>query len=348
MTAPSRRPFGVTPAGEQVEIITLNNGTLSCSILTYGAILRSLCVPDRSGIPVDVVLGFDTLEEYLSDTEYIGAVVGRFANRIAAGRFTLDGKEYTLATNDGPNHMHGGNAGYSHRVWSVESVTDTQAVLTLFSPDGEEGFPGNLQAKVTYRLEDAALAIHYRAETDQATPCSLTNHSYFNLSGHDSGSAMDQQVTMYASRYTPADDHCLVLGTVEPVDGTPMDLRASTAIGTHIDDDFQQLRSAGGYDHNYVIDNADGTLRPAARAASAKTGITMLAETTLPGLQLYTANTLPLCRGKDGAEYQCRNSYCLETQSFPDAPNRANFPSAILRPGEVYDHTTRFVFSVEK
>lgn len=346
MTNSLRQPFGVTPSGELAERIILDNGTLRCSVLTYGAILQSLLVPHRNGCPVDVVLGLDTLESYLTDRGYMGAVVGRFANRIAAGRFTLDGKEYALTVNNGPNHLHGGKVGFSRRVWTVVDCSDTHVTLSLFSPDDEEGYPGNLHVTVTYRLEDNALAIRYQAETDRATPCNLTNHSYFNLSGHDSGSAMEQQITLYASRYTPSDSRCMVLGTVEPVNETPMDLRSPTVIGSRMDSSFEQLRK--GFDHNFAIDNADGTLRTAALASSNTTGITMTVETDQPGIQFYTANSAPSTPGKGGAEYGKHHAFCLETQGFPDAPNHPDFPDSILRPGQQYDHTTRFCFSSAK
>lgn len=341
----SIRSFGVTPSGECVDLITLTNGQISCSILTYGAILNSLLVPGKNGAPVDVVLGFDTLEEYLSDTQHIGAIVGRYANRIAAGRFSLDNKEYTLAVNNGPNHLHGGIRGFSRRIWTVCDLSNVHVTLSLSATDGEEGFPGNLTAFVTYRLENSALRIHYQAQSDKKTPCSLTNHSYFNLNGHASASAMDHKLTLYASHYTPVDSDCLVLGTIDSVEGTPMDFRSPTTIGDRIDDNFEQLRKGSGYDHNYAIDYYDGSLRPAALVSSSDAGISMLVETTQPGIQLYTANFLPACGGKGGAFYCARNSLCLETQAFPDSPNRPNFPSSILLPGEHYSHTTRFYFS---
>ena len=345
MNAISRRSFGHMPSGENVEQITLDNGILSCSIITYGAILQSLSVPDRSGKATDIVLGFDTLEEYLTDEEYTGATVGRFANRIANGHFRLKGKEYTLFTNAGAHHLHGGAKGFSHRLWTVADLSREHVTLSLFSPDGEEGFPGNLNVRVTYRLENAALAIHYQAETDLATPCNLTNHSYFNLDGHDAGSIADHQATLFASRYTPADDHCLVLGTVESVAGTPMDLRTPTAIGANINADFLQLSSAGGYDHNYIIDNSNGLITNAAQVFSLNSGITMTLETTQPGIQFYTANSYPVCHGKNHAEYRPHGSFCLETQGFPDAPNHPNFPSTILDPGQQYSHISRFIFT---
>lgn len=345
MNTISRRSFGHTPSGENVEQITLDNGILSCSIITYGAILQSLMVPDRHGNATDIVLGFDTLEEYLTDSEYTGATVGRFTNRIANGHFHLNGKEYSLSINDGAHHLHGGIKGFSHRLWTIADLSPTHVTLSLFSPDGEEGFPGNLNVCVTYRLEASALAIHYQAKTDLSTPCNLTNHTYFNLDGHDAGSIANQRLALYASRYTPIDDHCLVFGTVESVEGTPMDLQTPTAIGAHINDDFHQLRKAGGYDHNYVIDASNNMLRKAAQAFSLNSGITMTVETTQPGIQFYTANPYPVCRGKNGAAYQAQGSFCLETQGFPDAPNHPHFPSSILHPEEQYSHISRFVFS---
>ena len=344
MNTISRQSFGCTPAGESVERITLDNGILSCSVITYGAILQSLFVPDRNGNAADIVLGFDTLEEYLSDTEYIGATVGRFANRIAAGRFSLDGKEYTLATNAAPNHMHGGEKGFSHRVWSVAELSPVHVTLSLFSPDGEEGFPGNLTVSVTYRLEEAALSVEYHAETDKATPCSLTNHSYFNLDGHGADGITEQQLTVRASLYLPVDADGLATGTPEAVEGTPMDLRQPAAFGLRMDNDFPQLRLVDGYDHNYVVEDHDGSLRFAAQAVSHRSGITMTLETTQPGLQVYTANSFPACRGKGGAAYCAKSSFCLEPQGFPDAPNHPEFPSTILRPGEEYRQAIRLCF----
>lgn len=348
MNTPSRVPFGVTPGGEAVERITLNNGVLSCNILTLGAMLQSLNVPGADGAPVDVVLGCDTVANCLTVGDgYLGAIVGRYANRIARGRFTLNGKEYTLARNNGANHLHGGHTGFSTHVWTVEELAADRVTLSLLSPDGDEGYPGALKVQVTYALEGAALRIHYWAASDRDTVCNLTNHAFFNLSGHTSGDVLDQHVQIFASRYTPTDAGSIPLGTLAPVEGTPLDLRQLTPIGAHVDDPFEQLAMAKGYDHNYVLDGAQGGLRPAALAWSPRTGITMAVDTTLPGLQFYSANyLLPGSPGKGGAVYGPRHAFCLETQFFPDSPNQPAFPSAILRAGEAFDHTTRFLLSL--
>lgn len=346
MNQSSRCPFGTTRGGEPVELLSLDNGTISCEILTFGATLRTLTVPDREGKPVDVVLGYDHLSDYETRDGYLGAVVGRYANRIAKGQFSLNGKTYSLAVNNGPNHLHGGIVGYSYRVWTVEELTPQKAVLTLESPDGEEGYPGALSLRVTYALEGSALSLHYEALAHGDTVCNLTNHSYFNLAGQGSGSVLDQTLSLCASRYTPADETSIPYGTLESVEGTPMDFRTPTPIGARIEDDFEQLKLGHGYDHNYVVDGSVGTLRPTARAFSPKTGIVMETETTLPGMQLYTANFLPEgCPGKSGASYGPRHAFCLETQFFPDSPNQPVFPSTLLRAGVRYDHTTRFRFS---
>ncbi len=341
-------PFGVTQSGEEVRELTLDNGVLTAKVLTFGGTLRTLTVPGRNG-PVDVVLGYDTVAEYEANSGYFGALVGRFANRIARGNFTLNGKAYALACNDGPNHLHGGTVGWSHRVWTVAEAAADKAVLTLDSPDGEEGYPGHVRATVTYALEGDTLSIRYEAVSDQDTPCNLTNHSYFNLSGQGSGPVLDQELKLYCSAYTPTDSASIPLGTVDPVEGTPMDLRAFTPIGAHIDEPFQQLEWGHGYDHNFVVDGRPGVMRPAAQARSRATGVVMEVETDSPGVQLYTANFVEDGRkGKGGAAYGFRHAFCLETQHFPDTPNRPNFPSATLKAGERYRQTTRFRFSLEE
>lgn len=340
-----RKPFGQTRDGQAVEAITLDNGQLSCTFLTYGATLVSLNVPDPAGKMVDVALGYDTLEAYESQDKYLGATVGRYANRIAAGRFTLDGVEYTLVVNDGDNHLHGGPTGFSTRVWQAEEVPGG-VCFTYESQDMEEGFPGALTAKVTYTLEDSALVAHYQATTDRPTVCNLTNHTYFNLNGHNSGSILDHVLVLHAAHYTPVVPGSIPTGKIEEVIGTPMDFLYPHTIGQRIERPFPQLQRCGGYDHNWVIDGPMGTLRPAARLVGDKTGIALEVETTLPGVQCYAANFLEGCpTGKGGVTYHNREGVCLETQFYPDSPNHPSFPSCVLRPGEVWDHTTVFRFS---
>lgn len=342
-------PFGVTAGGAPVSRLLLGGGGLACEVLSYGGTVRALRVPDRAGRPVDVVLGFDALADYEAQSQFIGATVGRYANRIGGARFSLGGEEFLLPANDGPNHLHGGPAGFDRRVWTVEELAADRAVLGLVSPGGEAGYPGTLRVKVTFALEDGGLSIRYEAVSDADTVCSLTNHSYFNLGGHDSGPVLDQEVMLCADRYTPTGGDSIPLGELEAVAGTPMDLRAMTPIGGRIDADFRQLRLAGGYDHNWAVRGVPGTLRPAARAFCPDTGIGLDVETTLPGVQFYTANHLAgLPAGKGGAVYGRRHAFCLETQFYPDAPNRPAFPSPVLRAGEKYDHTTRYVFWTEE
>ena len=342
---PSVVPYGTAPSGEEVSLITLANSNLSCQIITYGATLRTLLVPDRDGNPVDVVLGYDTLREYVDECEYFGATVGRFSNRIAKSRFTLNGKEYTLTTNDGKNQLHGGICGFTDRVWTLEEVTAECAVLSLLSRDGEEGFPGNLKVRVTYRLQGSALTIRYQAICDADTVCSMTNHSYFNLDGHNAGSVMDQIVSLNVSSYAPCDEEFIPLGTLKPVEGTPLDLRQPTRIGTHID--HPRLKAAGGYDHSFTVNGPVGTLRPAGQVCSERSGITLQVSTTLPAVHFYTANTIAEhAPGKNGCTYGPYHAFCMETQYFPDSPNQPEFPSVVLKAGEEYDHTTTFTFGV--
>ena len=342
-------PYGTMPDGTPVELYTLAAGALSCQIITFGGSLQSLRVPDRSGRPVDVLLGFDALEPYRTHGKSLGALVGRYANRIGGAKFSLNGQTYQLAANNnGVNHLHGGLVGFNQRVWTVEEAGDDRLALSLFSPDGEEGYPGNLTVRVTYTLTEEGLTIGYRAECDRDTVCNLTNHAYFNLSGHDSGPVLDQTIQLLADRYTPTDPLSIPTGEIAPVEGTPMDLRRTTPIGARIGEDFPQLLQAGGYDHNWIPNGEAGTLRPIARAASPATGISMEVLSTLPGVQFYTGNYLDGCpAGKGGAAYANRWGFCLETQFYPDSPNHANFPSCVLRAGEVFDHTAAFRFHVE-
>lgn len=344
----NRKPFGVLPGGETVELLSLQNGRMRCQIITYGGALQSLIVPGRDGREVDVALGFDDLERYRSQTCFIGALIGRYGNRIAGASFSLDGTEYQLPANEGKNQLHGGPSGFDKKLWNVASLNEREAVLTLQSPDGDMGYPGRLDARVIYRLTENALEIEYEAKSSAVTLCNLTNHTYFNLSGHDSGSVMDQTVQLCADRYLPIDGASVPVSGPVPVDGTPMDLRRAMTIGTHIDDDFDQLRLAGGYDHCWVVNGETGTLRPAARCCSPRTGIVMETLTTMPGVQFYTGNYLDGCpAGKNGAPYARRWGFCLETQFYPDTPHHPDFPSAVLRPGEVQRSKTVYRFGAE-
>ena len=340
-------PFGTLPDGTTVHKISLRSGLMSCEVLTYGAALQSLIVPDTCGNPVDVVLGFSSLKDYVEQPGCLGAIVGRYANRISGAKFSLNGQEYPLCANEAPNHIHGGIMGFHKQVWNVEEQSENAVTLSLTSPDGQEGFPGTLQVRVTYRLENNALELTYDAVSDKDTVCNLTNHAYFNLNGHQSGPAYNQEVRIYADQFTPIGTGNIPTGELADVTGTPMDLRAFTVIGARMDLDFPQLHlTDGSFDHNWVINNWDTTLRPAAAARSLSSGITMNVETTLPGVQLYIGKFLNriTAPGKDGAFYGGWQGFCLETQYFPDSPNKPNFPSACLKAGEPYHQQTVFRF----
>lgn len=340
--------FGTMPDGTPVYCIPLRRGALSAEVLTYGGAIRSLKVPDRDGKPVDVVLGFDDLEGYLTHGCFFGAIIGPFGNRIGGARFSLNGREFPLAANDGKNHLHGGPLGFDKQVWQLGSAGTDFVTLTLHRPDLAGGYPGNMDVKVTYRLTDDALEIDYCATTDDDTLCNLTNHSYFNLDGHASGPVLAQTIQIDADRFTPTDPGSIPTGELADVTGTPMDLRKALPIGLHIDDDWDQLNWPGGYDHNFVLNGAWGTLRPIAEAKAAKTGIVMRVETDLPGVQFYAGNFIPNgLPGKGGAVYGKRHAFCLETQVFPDAPNKPDFPSALLTPEAPYRTKTVYRFSAE-
>ena len=343
----NRTAFGHMPDGTPVELLTLRDGAYTCEIITCGGAVRSLTVPARDGTPVDVALGFDTLEDYRTQDKYIGALVGRYANRIGGAKFSLNGTQYPLSVNDGVNSLHGGPTGFHAQVWAVEALNENSVTLALTSPDMHEGYPGTLQVRVTYTLKDGALTLDYWAKSDRDTVCNLTNHSYFNLSGHGSGSVESQYIRLYASRYTPTLPGSIPTGELAPVEGTVMDLRRAQPIGACIDEPFEQLTLAGGWDHNWAVDGWDGTLRPAAWAWSPVTGIAMETLTTLPGIQFYSGNYLDGCpAGKGGAAYAKRWGFCLETQYFPDSPNQPSFPSCVLRAEEEHRSTTVYRFSV--
>lgn len=346
--------FGVLPTGETVERYTLTNPSgVELAAVTYGGIVVSLKLPDRDGRLDDVVLGYDDLKGYLTDSPYFGAIVGRYANRIAGGRFELDDETYTLARNNGPNHLHGGERGFDKVVWDAEpfeSIDGVGVVLTHVSPDGTEGYPGTLTAHVRYLLTaDDRLVIDYEATTDRATPVNLSQHSYFNLGGHTpaSGDVLDHVLTIRASRYTPVDSTLIPTGELAPVDETPFDFRAPTAIGARIELPDPQLRFGGGYDHNFVLDRESAGLILAARVQHPTTGRTFDLFTTEPGLQFYSGNFLDgSLTGKSSRVYGHRSGFCLETQHFPDSPNQPGFPPTILRPGEEYRSRTVLAFGV--
>jgi len=352
MTAPrvSKAPFGRMPDGTQIDGYTVRNtrGT-SMHVITYGGIITSLRTPDRRGQFDDVVLGFDSLEPYLKDPPYFGAVVGRYANRIARGRFTLGGRPYSLPVNNGPNSLHGGTRGFDKVVWfgtSFENDSSAGVILTHVSPDGDMGYPGRLDVRVTYTLNDREeLVVDYAATTDQGTPINLSQHSYFNLAGDGRRDILGHMLQLDASRHTPVDSTLIPTGELAPVSGTPFDFRTATAIGARIGQGHQQLRFGGGYDHNFVLDERGRGMRHAARVVEPTTGRTLDIATDQPGIQFYSGNFLDgSIRGKAGRVYAHRFGFCLETQHFPDSPNQAVFPSTILRPGERYESRTVFRF----
>jgi aldose 1-epimerase len=345
--ASARRPFGKTRSGETVQLYTLKNANgIETTITNYGGIVVSLTCPDKAGKFADVVLGFDTLEGYLGEHPYFGALIGRYGNRIAKGRFTLGGKEYKLAVNNGENHLHGGLKGFDKVMWRAKEVGPALE-LTYVSKDGEEGYPGNLTAVVRYTLTPAnELRIDYTATTDKETVVNLTNHSYFNLAGEGSGDILSHQVTIHADRFTPVDSGLIPTGELRSVAGTSFDFRRAHAIGERINADNEQIRLGKGYDHNFVVNGAAGTLRPAAKVTEAKSGRILEVSTTEPGLQFYTGNFLDgSVKGKGGKPYKHRFGFCMETQHFPDSPNKPTFPATVLKPGQTYKSTTVYKLS---
>jgi aldose 1-epimerase len=345
------QPFGRIDDDGVAFLYTLaNTNDLRVSITNYGGIVTHLSLPDRHGQFADVVLGHDALANYVAGHPYFGALVGRYGNRIAEGRFALDDVEYVLATNNGENHLHGGLRGFDKVVWQATPYADSSEArleLNYVSVDGEEGYPGRLTVAVTYALTNAnELRIEYRAETDAATVVNLTHHSYFNLAGHDAGDILDHELTLAASRFTPVDSGLIPTGELAAVAGTPFDFRKPTAIGSRIAEADAQLRYGGGYDHNFVLDDWDGTLRLAAVIYEPESGRVMEVLTTEPGIQFYSGNFLDGSDvGKGGVAYGHRAGFCLETQHFPDSPNKPDFPSTVLRPGDVYRSTTVYRFS---
>jgi aldose 1-epimerase len=342
-----RETFGTLPDGRAVEAVVLRNANgVSARVIALGATLQSLSAPDRSGRVDDIVLGYDDAARYLEEPQYFGVTVGRYANRIANGRFDLDGEPYQLEINDGANHLHGGLNGFDKQLWeiaAVESGEQARVVLTYVSPDGEGGYPGTLTAQVTYALnDDNELTIDHRARTDAPTIVNLTNHSYFNLGGHAAlRSVMDHRLTIHASAYTPVDAGLIPTGEIRTVAETAFDFTTPTPIGARIRDaEDEQLRLGRGYDHNFVLDGEPGALRPAARLEDPDSGRVLELLATAPGVQFYSGNFLDgRVVGKGGVAYRQGDGLCLEPQTFPDAPNRASFPSPRLDPGEEYQNT---------
>ena len=351
-------PFGETADGTSVDLYTLTNANgMRLDVTNYGGIIVRLLVPDAAGELEDITLGYDSLGGYLDQSPYFGAIIGRYGNRIAQGRFTLAGETYELARNNGPNHLHGGEKGFDKVVWDVESFENENGVGLIFSytsPDGEEGYPGTLQAKVTYTLTDQnELIFDYEATTDEATPVNLTQHAYFNLAGHGSGDILDHVVTINADTFTPVDSTLIPTGELRPVAGTPFDFTQPTPIGARIEEEEnEQIRFGLGYDHNFVLNrNEPGadSLALAARVFEPTSGRVMEVFTTEPGVQFYSGNFLDgSITGKDGAVYEHRTGFCLETQHFPDSPNQSTFPSTILRPGETYRSRTVYKFDARE
>jgi aldose 1-epimerase len=344
MTAQAQKSsFGKLPDGTAVDLYTLTNANgLIAKITNYGTIIAELHVPDRKGKLGDVVLGFDNLAQYLKGHPCFGCTVGRVANRIAKGRFTLDGKTYSLAINNGPNHLHGGLKGFDKKLWKAEAQSGAAVKFAYISPDGEEGYPGTLDVAVTMTLTDAnELRLDYRATTDRATPVNLTNHSYFNLAGH--GDVLRHELMIAANNYTPSDSTLIPTGEIKPVKGTPMDFTWPQPIGAR----FPQLHTVPlGYDHNFVLNGGGKRLALAARVYEPESGRVMEVHTTEPGVQLYTANGLDgSLTGKNGVVYRQHGGFCLEVQHFPDSVNQPAFPSVILRPDQIYRQTTVFKFS---
>jgi len=347
-----KQAFGTVPEG-RVDLYTMTNSRgMEVRAMNYGGIIVSLRVPDKKGVLADVVLGFDTLDAYLNNKPYFGAIIGRYANRIANGKFTLNGAGYRLARNNGMNSLHGGLKGFDKVLWRGEQFENNQGIGVVFtytSKNGEEGYPGNLKAKVTYTLTDQSeLQIEYQATTDEATPVNLTNHSYFNLASEGNGDILKHNLILNADRFTPVDSTLIPAGELRSVAGTPFDFTKPTAIGARIDTNNEQLAIAHGYDHNFVLSRKGSGLELAGRVHEQQTGRALEVYTTEPGVQFYTGNVLDgTITGKHGHAYNKHAGLCLETQHFPDSPNHSNFPWTILKPEQTYNSRTVYKFSAE-
>jgi aldose 1-epimerase len=344
------KPFGKTPDGQSVDLFTLRNSKgVQASIVAYGGIVQTLKVPDKAGNLVDVVLGYDNLRGYIDKTPYFGAIIGRYGNRIGGAKFTLEGKTYALAANHGPNSLHGGLKGFDKVVWKAKPLSGAALELTYLSKDGEEGFPGNLRVTVVYTLtEKNELRMDTTATTDKTTLCNITHHSYFNLNGQGNGIILDHELFIDADKTTPVDKELITTGEYADVTGTPFDFRKPTTIGARIDDPDTELQYGPGYDHNWVIDKPLGKMGLMARATGPKTGIVMEVFSDEPGLQFYAGNFLDgTITGKGGKVYQKRSGFCMEPHHYPDSPNKPQFPTTELKPGQTYHNTIIYQFSVK-
>ena len=341
--------WGHTADGVAVPIYTLTSGQIEVRVAAYGAKLVSVRTPDRNGKMADVVLGYDHLEDYLNDNDtHFGSIVGRFGNRIANGRFSIDGEAYQIPQNNGTSALHGGPMGFDRYVWQAREVPGG-IEFTHVSPDGDMGFPGTLTAKAKYTLSGNTLRVDYTATTDKATVVNLTNHAYFNLRGDDQGDILGELLQLNADQMTPVDANLIPIGELAPVAGTPFDFRKPTVVGERIGDHNEQLEIGGGYDHNFVVNGSAGTLRLAAIVADPASGRTMTVETTEPGVQFYTGNFLMgNFTGRHGIKHGKRTGFCLETQHYPDSPNQPSFPSTLLKPGATLQSTTTFAFGTTK
>ena len=345
----TKAPFGKLADGTAVDVYTLKTPEVEAHIATYGARIVAIQTKDRNGKFADIILGHSSVEPYAQGKNaYFGVVPGRYANRIAKGRFKLGDKVYQTTINDGPNMLHGGTKGFDQHVWNAKEVPNG-IELTLISPDGDQGFPGKLTAHVRYTLTGHTLRIDYSATTDKATVVNLTNHAYFNLSGEGGPSILDHVVTIDADKYTPVDATLIPTGQLAPVAGTPFDFTKPTVIGSRINDANEQLKLGGGYDHNWILRGQSGVLHPAAKVFDPVSGRVLSVVTDQPGVQFYSGNFLDgSLVGKTGKKYLKRSGFCLETQHFPDSPNHANFPSTELKPGQTYHTTTEFIFTTQK
>jgi aldose 1-epimerase len=360
-TTVTHTTFGHLPSGSTAELFTLRSPHITVRLTTYGARIVAIDTPDRTGKMGGIVLGYDKVEDYLPVTPYFGVVAGRYANRIAKGQFTLDGRSYQLSINNGPNSLHGGKDGFDRRNWSAREVP-SGVEFTLISPDGDQGFPGTLTAHVTYTLDGDTLSIQYQATTDKPTVINLTNHAYFNLSGDGNPSILDERLQINADKFTPVDATLIPTGELAPVAGTPFDFTTPHLIGERINADNEQLHRAKGYDHNWVLRSGSEAIGAhsipvghapmlpiAAIVTDPTTGRILTVRTTEPGIQFYSGNFLDgRFPSRSGGKYTLRSGFCLETQHFPDSPNHPNFPSTELKPGQTYQSTTTFTFTNEK